>query len=331
MKIAIIGGGWVGCHLAMKLMDYHDITIFEKEFELFTETSFKNQNRLHYGYHYPRNYKTRELCKNTHEKFISDYSFLIKDVPKNLYCIPTKKSLIDFKTYTNIFKDYNFEFSENPLKNIEGCINTNEKFIDHKIAKKWFNNKLKDLTVQKKVTKQNIKKISKNYDLVINSTNNLLKLYDTDSFYELTISLIYKKLNNTLFDSITIMDGKFFSIYPYGDDLFTLTDVEYTPIKKFKSPKKIESYKSKITKSKIESIKNKMEKKVLEYYDDFNNHFKYHDFFLSVKCKTVSGSDERYPIINKNGNIIDCYTGKIQGIYIITDYVNRVIYENINR
>ena len=55
MKIAIIGGGWVGCHLALNLKNDHDVVIFDKNDELFSETSYKNQNRLHYGFHYSRN------------------------------------------------------------------------------------------------------------------------------------------------------------------------------------------------------------------------------------------------------------------------------------
>ena len=41
MNIAIIGGGWIGCHLAMKLKDIHNVNIFEKNDLLFNETSFK--------------------------------------------------------------------------------------------------------------------------------------------------------------------------------------------------------------------------------------------------------------------------------------------------
>ena len=73
MKITIIGGGWVGCHLAKKLILNHDVKIYDKNKSLFEESSYKNQNRLHLGYHYSRNHKTRELCKNTFQKFIEEY------------------------------------------------------------------------------------------------------------------------------------------------------------------------------------------------------------------------------------------------------------------
>ena len=38
MKIAIIGGGWVGCHLAYKLKEKHDVILYEKNEFLFEET-----------------------------------------------------------------------------------------------------------------------------------------------------------------------------------------------------------------------------------------------------------------------------------------------------
>ena len=95
MKIAIIGGGWVGCHLAHKLRDKHEVVIYEKNTELFKETSFNNQNRLHSGFHYARNHKTRLMSKNTFTQFMDDYGFMTEEVKKNLYCVPYSKSIID--------------------------------------------------------------------------------------------------------------------------------------------------------------------------------------------------------------------------------------------
>ena len=34
MKITIIGGGWVGCHLAKQLKNDHEITLIEKDDEI---------------------------------------------------------------------------------------------------------------------------------------------------------------------------------------------------------------------------------------------------------------------------------------------------------
>jgi hypothetical protein len=68
-----------------------------------------------------------------------------------------------------------------------------------------------------------------------------------------------------------------------------------------------------------------MENKVKNYLEDFEKHFKYEGYFLSTKSKIVDCSDDRYPIIQKDENIISCFTGKIQGIYIIEDYIKKEI------
>ena len=156
-NIAIIGGGWVGCHLANKFNDNHQITIFEKNKNLFYETSFNNQNRLHFGFHYSRSSKTRNICKNTFDRFINDYQFLIEDLPLNLYCIPKNDSIIDYQTFCEIFYNYEINQVETNLKHIEGCVNTKEKYIDFKKAKKFFNDELSNLVINEEITKLKLK------------------------------------------------------------------------------------------------------------------------------------------------------------------------------
>ena len=327
MKIAIIGGGWVGCHLAAKLFREHDVSIYEKNHHLFEETSFKNQNRLHLGYHYPRSFKTRELCSTTFDRFLSEYSFLIKDVPNNWYCIEANKSLLDYGTFLKIFNDQDHYEIPNVFKNVEGVINTSEKQIDFEAAYEFFNYELGELHIRDEVTKQKIKDLAKRYDLVIDCTNNHLEHKNTtNSFFEVTVSYLYKKIKKTPFDALTMVDGQFFSIYPYKDDLYTVTDVEYTPLKRFKKSKKIQNYKDSIQKTNfLRANSIKIEKKIKNYYPEFLENFEYHGYYLSTKSKVISGSDHRYPIITPNKNIIHCFTGKIQGIYIIEDYIIKYI------
>jgi hypothetical protein len=262
MKIAIIGGGWVGCHLAHKLKDKHQITIFEKNDSLFEETSLKNQNRLHLGYHYARNNKTRKLCLETFDRFLFDYNFLTKEVKKNLYCVPRNTSILDYETYIQIFKDFEYSEIENPLNNVEGCINTNERCIDFDAARRFFNTQLNGLVIKKKITPNRLSLIKKEYDLVINATNNEIKdRSNHSSFFELTISLIYENIKKSEFGALTMVDGSLFSIYPYFENKFTVTDVEHTPIKKFKTISSLEKFKKNISESLIEEKKKKIEKK----------------------------------------------------------------------
>ena len=326
MKIAIIGGGWVGCHLAYKLKGNHNVTLFDKNNLLFTETSYNNQNRLHLGFHYARNNKTRQMCKNTFNQFMCDYGFLTKEVPNNLYCVPNTKSVIDYVTYLQIFREFDKELSDIKFEDVEGCVNTNERHIDFDKAHKFFNHELKNITTNINIDKKELGRISKEYDLVINATNNHIK-HSTckNSFYELTISLLYKKIKHTNFDALTMVDGEFFSIYPYKDDIYTLTDVEHTPIKKFSSVRKLKNYIKTINQDLVNKKMILMEKKVKHYLPDFLLHYEYSGYFLSTKSKIVSTSDERYPVISKDGNVINCFTGKIQGIYIIEKHIQNEI------
>jgi hypothetical protein len=332
MKIAIIGGGWVGCHLALNLKNDHDVVIFDKNDELFSETSYKNQNRLHYGFHYSRNDKTRQMCKNTFNLFLNQYGDFTETIEKNYYCVPNKKSLLDFNTYKKIFSDFNFQNVDFNILNSEGCINTNEKYINFKKLKAYFNENLKNIFIKEEITYNKLKKISSKYDLVINSTNNFIKdKNNKDFYYELTLTLLYNKIKNTDFDSLTLVDGNFFSIYPYSNNSYTVTDVEYTPLIKTKSNKKLSKFIKKIDDEFINDKIKLFEKKILHYLPKFYDNFKYDDYFLSIKTKFNDNTDNRYPVISKNNNIINCFTGKIQGIFIIEDYITNIINETFNR
>jgi hypothetical protein len=44
---------------------------------------------------------------------------------------------------------------------------------------------------------------------------------------------------------------------------------------------------------------------------------------IKNQSKIYNSSDERYPIINLDGNIVNCFTGKIQGIYLIEDFIRK--------
>jgi L-2-hydroxyglutarate oxidase LhgO len=94
LNIIIIGSGWYGCYAALLLQKMHHITIIEKESDIFKHASFYNQNRLHLGYHYCRNYKTRKLCKKGFTKFLSTFNEnMVSRIKKNYYLISNDSSV----------------------------------------------------------------------------------------------------------------------------------------------------------------------------------------------------------------------------------------------
>jgi hypothetical protein len=333
-KIIIVGGGWYGCHIATILKYKYDITIIEKNNDIFNGSSFFNQNRLHLGYHYCRNYATRHLCKTNYDSFFKQYPTLIDDIDNNYYMI-SKESILDFNTFVSIYKHEHFDFElvNNTLfENIDGqLIKVKEKVINSQRAYKYFKEHLNDIKIKcneqfTHYTKNDLitvftKTSSYDCDILLDCTYNQTGL-DNNYTYELTCSLVYKKIKNTPFDAITIMDGKFSSLYPREKNKFTytLTDVEFTPIVKSTNFNNILDYK--VTNEKIHEIKYNMETKLKKYYPNFNTSFEYIDYFLSNKTKLISSSDSRDITIKEvEKNVITVNCGKIYGIFEWEAYI----------
>jgi len=308
MKIVIVGAGWVGCHLALKLKDKYEVVLYEEE-DVFSKTSLKNQNRLHLGFHYARSSSTRELCKTTFNRFLNEYSNLVSNISNNIYAVPTKNSLIDLETYLKIFEDWNYDVvSPSYLSNIEGAIQVDEKYIDPVKAKKFFTEQLKDVLVKKKITKADLAKLQKENDLVINCTNNVLNRNEEVS-YELNTLFIYEKTSDIDLGALTLVDGPLFSIFPYLDGTYLVSHVKYSPDTSTTSDEKVSL----------------IEEDIVGYFPDFKKHFKLVGSNDSYKSKVKNAADPRVPVISKEDNLINIFTGKIQGIFKIEDYVNKEI------
>lgn len=343
-SIVIIGGGWYGCHIATILKDKYNITILEKNNDNFSGSSYFNQNRLHLGYHYCRNFPTRTLCKEKYNMFIEKYNELVDNIDNNYYII-SNKSIIDFNTYLSIYKyeQFDFEIVENNLfDNIDGqIIKVKEQVIHSERARKYFKDKLKDIKIVYNETFISYKKTldiinvftnntSYECDILLDCTYNQTELSTSNYTYELTCSLMYKKIKKTSFDAVTIMDGKFSSLYPRetNNSIYTLTDVEFTPIITSTEFKDILEYN--VTAEKIEKIKCCMVTKFKQYYPDFENTFEYIDYFLATKTKLISNSDSRDINIEElEKNVITVNCGKIYGIFKWEEFILKYLNSDI--
>jgi hypothetical protein len=308
MKIAIVGAGWVGCHLALKLKDKYDVTLYEED-EVFSKTSLKNQNRLHLGFHYARSSSTRELCKSTFNRFLNEYSNLVSNIPNNIYAIPTEDSLIDLSTYIKIFEDWDYDVVyPSYLTNVEGSIRVDEKYIDPIKAKKFFTDQLRDIIVKKKISKAELTKLQKENNLVINCTNNVLDKNENVK-YELNTLFIYEKTSDIEFGALTLVDGELFSIFPYLNGTYLVSHVKYSPDTSISNDDKVSL----------------IEKDILKYLPSFKENFKLVGVNESYKSKVKNAADPRVPVVIKKDNLLNIFTGKIQGVFPIEDYVNKEI------
>lgn len=343
MKYVVIGAGWYGCHLASYLIEQNkEVYIIDKSNDFFTGSSSKNQNRLHLGFHYPRSIETMNECKYGYMQFINKYKQLISLIPNNNYYISKMRSKINIhefiekineaELYYNIFyiSDNNIALS---LKGLEYIyFNTNEMYIDHRKASIYFkDNLLKYLNKCPEEVFTSIDSI-KNYlqldetDIILNCTYNQLNPIEYDK-YELYISLIYKIENIDIF-AITIMDGPFFSIYPYDIEkkLYTVTSVEHGVIYSGK-----QLINTEITDEQLTEKRTCIEKLLDEYIDNWRNYLNYIDYNLSWKTKPLTTTDDRSVRINRDGNIINIYGGKITGIFEAEKYIGELLLKDAYR
>ena len=177
MNICIIGAGWFGCHIARKLIeDGHEVKIFEKEKNIFSNASGNNQNRLHLGFHYPRSKKTIEFSKKGFSKFKKEYGFLTKKVKNNIYSISkSKNTKINYDKYSETLKKFNLGFKSlvkknvvKNFKNLDGSILCKEELILVSKSIEYFKKKLKS----KIVYNFQVNKIKKKYNkFIINNQN----------------------------------------------------------------------------------------------------------------------------------------------------------------
>ncbi|MEZ9259975.1 FAD-dependent oxidoreductase [Vibrio splendidus] len=328
MKISIIGAGWYGCHIASSLLQAgHDVTIFEKSNSSISGASKKNQNRLHLGFHYPRCHQTRMQSKEGFNWFIEHYEHLTRKINRNYYAVSSNDSLIDFDTFKIIMNGSGLDFKEkvkpNTFLNISNVIECDERVIRNDLASNYFNNILKDNIIFNTYVDLNnedvIEALNNKYDYIIDcSWGTARKIEGLSYFYEPCIYFYYRKKSKEEEFALTIMDGKHYSLYPYYDDIYTLTSVEHTPLGQYDHINdalvKMAGCKNnnKLTREKQYLF----EKEFSTFYPEFLECFEFVSCEFSLKTKIHSATDFRGCIVQKADQIISVFSGKIDTLHI---------------
>ena len=128
--VAVVGGGWYGCHIAHVLRQRgFQIKLFERAPKLFQGASGNNQFRLHAGFHYPRSSLTRMQISSGLLEFNQRLPMFVRKLDKCIYAISDRASLLDFGTFTTIFESERIPFEKIHarvwgLSGIEGAVHT---------------------------------------------------------------------------------------------------------------------------------------------------------------------------------------------------------------
>ncbi len=106
-QCAIVGGGFYGCVIALQLrrIGFERIALIEREPQLLMRASYRNQARVHNGYHYPRSYLTAFRSRLNQPRFRRDFAFAIKSDFVMLYAVAAKRSKVTSKQFERVMHD----------------------------------------------------------------------------------------------------------------------------------------------------------------------------------------------------------------------------------
>ena len=326
MKFAVIGAGFYGLHIATRLKALGlEIKVFEKAEDILTFASGNNQFRLHLGFHYARNFRTRQQSRDGYFRFLERYGKLTEAIAENYYLVPQGDSLVDFPTYKLIMMSSGLDFVEkespDEISYPCGSVLTAERVLMIRRAREHFYHQLPaviELGVEAVVTlqDQHVEVNGEIFDYCIDCTWGHL-IPDENFFFESTILLYYRKKNpSSPARAFTFVDGPLCSLYPTENpDIFTLSSVPHTPIGQHGTSKEARHAIANLSSHDINLKRLLMEKQIMRYYPSFLDDYEYVDPQLCVKTKPFGHDDDRSCYVKKYGRLIKCLSGKVDNIF----------------
>lgn len=254
----IIGAGLYGLYSALFCAKRgQTVLVLERDPAPFMRATYINQARVHMGYHYPRSYSTAIKSAGYFKRFNEAYGFCVHSKFDQVYATSANFSWTDAKEFQKFCKDAGIRCDELPATRFfnqglcDGAFLTEEYTYDAQILKQYF---LEALEKYSNVTiryNEIIERIEQDEEcfavytrtdsfesaFLLNATyasvNQILSLLGFEPFrikYELCEIILCEVSENLKGTGLTVMDGPFFSIMPFGKTgLHSLTSVTFTP------------------------------------------------------------------------------------------------------
>lgn len=349
----VIGGGIFGCHAAVTLAENSNVILVEKDKELFTQASLYNQTRIHTGAHYPRAPFTAFSARKNLLRFEKDFANAVNKQFTHSYAIARDNSFTDsinFEKFLN-WLEIRFErYDDGDIFNsgrISSAFRIQENSFDPNVIRKNYETKLSENNVKIMLTTEVIsgsKQMDGYHTLVkvggivykiisqkvINATysklNQVNELYGTPllPLRNEKARLIFLKIPNWDSKAVTIMDGPFLSLTPYGlSGLHVLTSVTYTHQKISEVD---ENLQYNLNNSKEYNLTN--DKLILNQLKNFlpNIGSYYHHgskTIVKTTLKSDDNRDERPTVVYKFEDFPGYYSilaGKVSSIYEVEEF-----------
>jgi len=255
----ILGAGIYGLYASYLLLKKkYRVALVECDAEVFSRASYVNQARVHNGYHYPRSIFTAKASVDNYQLFINDFADAINDNFEKIYALSARNSFTAAKHFEKFCKHLNIPCDEiNPEKyfkkgTVEAAYMTLECSFDPILVKGILYGKIIEnpnfrLFVNKQL--QTVEERGEKYYLnfsdktgltaprVLSATyasiNQVLDKFHfkkLDIKYEICEISLCEVPKELLHSGVTVMDGPFFSLMPFGLTGFhSLSAVEFTP------------------------------------------------------------------------------------------------------
>ncbi len=263
----IIGAGLYGLYAALYCVRRGQrVAVIERDEAPFARATYVNQARVHMGYHYPRSLSTAMKSAGYFRRFVEDYSFCVLFDFQQVYATSSRFSWTDADEFVKFCRDAGIPCTPLPVEryfnegSCDGAFLTKEYTYDAKILRDYFLEELGRYPGAEILCGRDIRRIVKKADCyevyafhgareeryeapfllnasyasvnqVLGKTEGIGRKY-FDIKYELC-EIILCRVNEALKDlGLTVMDGPFFSIMPFGRTGYhSLTSVTFTPHK----------------------------------------------------------------------------------------------------
>ena len=256
----IVGGGFYGARLALMLRAIgRSVLLVEREADLMSRASLRNQARVHNGYHYPRSLLTSLRSRLNYARFLEEYADCVDRSFPHYYAIGRGMSKITATQFVEFCRRIEAPVVAAPaaVKKLFDPFRIDSVFEVQECA--FDAVKLRDRT-RRALDVAGVR-VSLETEALRLERGDAIVLRgpgaERTTTTELVLNCTYSRLNRLLGDSgasiipakheltelalvepppelagaaVTVMDGPFFSLMPYPSrGLFTLSHVRYTP------------------------------------------------------------------------------------------------------
>lgn len=327
MRVAIIGAGWYGAHLALVLHNLGiDVTGFEKSHQMLTETSKNNQLRLHHGLHYLRHTGTRKQTISGFQKFNEIYPEFSQKISRNYYAVPKYESNLDSGTIELILQGSGIPFEDAGadaylgIKNVEKIIQCDERLILVDRARSYFEKSIgHKFRYGRKITQIELLQLEREFDFVVDAT--YLGLTDVNYpsvTHEITMMGQFES-NHDLFGALTLIDGPLWSIYPTQNrSLWSVSHVLHGVLEQFDNMKDANHFISQNEKNlQVTEKLSEMTSHILSYVPTLESDLQtLIPKFITRKIKPMGNAANRQAeVIKMSEKLLVVQQGKIDAIF----------------